>query len=48
MNKTDGPVVCQLINNFRFPMSFPRANIEFTLNYKSENDDKFIVSKLIE
>jgi hypothetical protein len=44
MNKTDGPVVCQLINNFRFPVSFPRENIEFALNYKSENDDKFMVS----
>ena len=44
MNKTDGPIVCQLINNFRFPISFPRENIEFALNYKPENDDKFIVT----
>jgi hypothetical protein len=44
MNKTDGPIVCQLINNFRFPISFPRENIEFALNYKPQNDDKFIVT----
>jgi hypothetical protein len=44
MNKTDGPVVGQLINNFRFPISFPRENIEFALNYKPQNDDKFLVT----
>jgi hypothetical protein len=44
MNKTDCLVVGQLINNFRFPLSFPRENIEFALNYKRENGDRFIVS----
>ncbi len=44
MNKTDCLVVGQLINNFRFPLSFPRENIEFALNYKPENGDRFIVS----
>jgi hypothetical protein len=44
MNKTDGQIVGQLINNFRFPKSFARENIEFALNYKPENDEKFIVT----
>jgi hypothetical protein len=43
MNKTDGQAVGQLINNFRFSKSFARENIEFALNYKPENDEKFIV-----
>jgi hypothetical protein len=37
-------VFCQLINNFRFLISFPRENIEFALNYKPENGEKFLVN----
>jgi hypothetical protein len=44
MNKIEGPAAIQLINNFRFPIIFSRESIEFALNYKPENDDKFIVS----
>jgi hypothetical protein len=44
MNKTDGPILSQLINNFQFPISFPLENIEFALNYKPENFDKFLVT----
>jgi hypothetical protein len=44
MNKTGGPVVSQLINNFRFPMSFTRENIEFALNYLPENTDHYLVT----
>jgi hypothetical protein len=44
MDKTDGSVVVQLVNNFRFPIIFPRQNIEFALNYKPEKGEKFIVS----
>jgi len=44
MNKIEGPAVVQLINNFRFPIIFPRESIEFALNYKPQNDDKFVVS----
>jgi hypothetical protein len=44
MNKTDDPVVVQLINNFGFPIRFPRENIEFALNYKPEKEEKFIVT----
>jgi hypothetical protein len=44
MNKTDGSIVCQLVNNFRFPIFFPRENIEFALNYKPENCDKFLAT----
>jgi hypothetical protein len=44
MGKTDGSIVCQLINNFRFPITFPRESIEFALNYKPEKGEKFIAS----
>ncbi len=44
MDKNDRPAVYQLINNFKFPITFSRENIEFALDYKPEKDDKFIVS----
>jgi hypothetical protein len=43
MSKTSGPVF-QLINNFRFDSYYPRENIEFVINYKPENTDKFLVT----
>ncbi len=46
MSKTDGPVICQQINNFRFLVSFPREYIEFALNYKPENDKFIVLSKI--
>jgi hypothetical protein len=44
MNKIEGPAAIQLINNFRFPIIFSRESIEFALNYKPENFDKFLVT----
>jgi hypothetical protein len=43
MSRNSGPRY-QLINNFRFPITIPRENLEFVLNYKPENGEKFIAT----
>ncbi len=47
MNKTDGPFLCQLVNNFLFPIIFPFENIEFALSNKSEKTDKFLMTLVL-
>ncbi len=43
MSRNSGPSY-QLINNFKFPIVIPRENLEFVLNYKPENGEKFIAA----
>jgi hypothetical protein len=43
MSKNSGPSY-RLINNFRHDSSFPLECIEFSLNYKPEDTDKFVVT----
>src|SRR5579862_605035 len=44
MVKPSSKVACQLIHDFRHDAFFPRESIEFALNYKPENNDKFLVT----
>jgi hypothetical protein len=44
MVKASGKVVCQLIHHYRHDAFFPRESVDFALNYKPENTDKFLVT----
>jgi hypothetical protein len=44
MTKPSAKVVCQLVYGYRRDALLPRDNIEFALDYKPENTDKFLVT----
>jgi hypothetical protein len=44
MTKPSGKVLYQLIDGYRDEALFPRENIEFALNYRPQNTDKFLVT----
>ncbi len=44
MAKNSGRIACQMIDNFPHDPLFKREDIEFALNYKPENSDKFLVT----
>jgi hypothetical protein len=44
MSQTLSSNFSQVVNNFRFPATFPTENIKFALNYRAQNTDKFLVT----